>query len=128
MMDAITQGRNDLMADAEIQALINRLMLLPALMELPNQTQVAAAIGVGYKNWHHTLRTGDLSFNTAKAIVRALPGMDLDWLTFGVESGLATHIFLRVRQLADQPAAAARPSKPARASPKSRSRPRRRPT
>jgi hypothetical protein len=89
----------------EATAVIDRLMLLPALMGLQNQTQVAAAIDVGYKNWHHTLRTGDLSFNTAKAIVRAVPGLDLDWLTFGVENGLAQHIVQRVHELTDQPVA-----------------------
>ena len=76
------------MLDDETRALVDRLNLLPALMELQNHTQVAAKLGVGYKNWNHTLRTGDLSFNTAKAIVRAVPGLDLDWITWGVEAGL----------------------------------------
>jgi hypothetical protein len=89
--------------DAETKALIKRLMLLPALMELDNQTQVAAAIGVGYKNWNHTLNTGDLSFNTAKAIVRAIPGLDLDWVTWGVEDGLTTRIRNRLIDLQAPP-------------------------
>jgi|SRR5580765_3364897 len=90
--------------NAETEALIKRLMLLPALMELDNQTQVATAIGVGYKNWNHTLNTGDLSFNTAKAIVRAIPGMDLDWVTWGVEDGLAMRLQKRLAELQAPPA------------------------
>lgn len=81
-----------IMADDDTRALIDRLNLLPELMELQNHTQVAARLRVGYKNWNRTLRTGNLSFNTAKAIVRAVPGLDLDWVTWGVEAGLTTRI------------------------------------
>jgi hypothetical protein len=109
-----------IMTDDDTRALIDRLKLLPELMELQNQTQVAALIGVGYKNWNHTLRTGLLSYNTAKAIVRAVPGLDLDWLTWGVEDGLATHVQRRLVALKHQaqlpnnlrPAARRRPKSP----------------
>jgi hypothetical protein len=83
----------------ESRELIARLRLLPQLMDLENQTQVAAAIGVGYKNWHHTLTTGDLSFNSAKAVVRAIPGLDLDWVTWGIETGLTTRMQRRIAAL-----------------------------
>jgi hypothetical protein len=80
-------------------AIIERLKLLPALLELKNHTDVAAAIGVSYKTWNHTVHTGDMSYNTAKAIVKALPGMDLDWLTWGTECGLSVQMARKIAQM-----------------------------
>jgi len=87
------------MDDPETSALKERLNLLPELMDLDNHTQVAQFIGVGYKNWNHTVRSGDLSFPTAKKIVKAVPGLSIDWLTFGLEGGLTHQMQQRIAKL-----------------------------
>ena len=85
--------------DPEIAALKQRLDLLPELMDFDHHTQVAAAIGVPYEAWSHTVRTGDLSFPTAKKIVKAIPGLNLDWLAFGHKNGLTVQMAQKIARL-----------------------------
>ena len=65
-----------------------RLSTLRRVISGESQTAFAARIGVEVKRWNNFERGLPLSKEIAITLVRKIPGLTLDWLYLGVESGL----------------------------------------
>ena len=53
-----------------------------------SQQRFAVRVGIDYKRWHNFERGLPLNRDVAIHLVRAVPGLTLDWLYLGREDGL----------------------------------------
>jgi hypothetical protein len=71
--------------DSEIA---QRLSRLREVVSGENQTAFATRIGIEVKRWNNFERGLPLSKEVAFLLVKKVPGLTLDWLWLGIESGL----------------------------------------
>ena len=78
-------------SDLETGAIAGRLLVLRhyvAGSDHGSQQRFAQRIGIDYKRWHNFERGLPLNRDVAIHLVRAVPGLTLDWLYLGREDGL----------------------------------------
>jgi hypothetical protein len=65
-----------------------RLSRLRQVVSGENQTAFAARMGIEVKRWNNFERGLPLSKEIAFLLIKKVPGLTLDWLWLGIESGL----------------------------------------
>ena len=75
-------------AKREIPEVSARLQAVRHLVAGDNQTLFSGQIGIDVKRWNNFERGSPLSKEVAILLVRKVPGLTLDWLYLGIESGL----------------------------------------
>jgi hypothetical protein len=74
--------------DSENAEIARRLATLRRVISGDNQTAFARQLGIEVKRWNNFERGLPLSKDVAFLLVKKIPGLTLDWLWLGVESGL----------------------------------------
>lgn len=72
----------------EIPGTAERLKALRQFVAGDNQTLFATRMGIEVKRWNNFERGSPLSKEIAILLVTKVPGLTLDWLYLGIESGL----------------------------------------
>jgi len=78
-------------SDLETAAIARRLLVLRHYVagnDHGSQQRFAVRVGIDYKRWHNFERGLPLNRDVAIHLVRAVPGLTLDWLYLGREDGL----------------------------------------
>jgi hypothetical protein len=76
------------MAPESDEAVSHRLKLLRVAFARENQTRFAARLGIGVTRWNAMENGHPLSKEVAFILVKAFPGITLDWLFLGNPGGL----------------------------------------
>jgi hypothetical protein len=70
------------------EAVSQRLKLLRTAIARENQTQFCIRLGIGIPRWNQIENGAPLSKEVAFILVKAFPGITLDWLYLGNPGGL----------------------------------------
>ena len=73
-----------------------RLRHLRAVLGEHNAKAFAERLGIEYKRWNNFENGSPLSREAAFMLVRAVPGLTLDWLYFGERAGLSYDLAVRL--------------------------------
>jgi hypothetical protein len=77
-----------------------RLRHLRAVLGERSAKAFAARLGIEYKRWNNFENGSPLSRDAAFILVKAVPGLTLDWLYFGERAGLSYDLAVRLDRAA----------------------------
>lgn len=73
-----------------------RMRLLREVMNQPTQAAFAARYGFTHKQWNNIERGYPLTHTAAIQLVKALPGLSLDWIYLGMIGNLSSFFLTRL--------------------------------